>query len=148
MDNREHPTSLTVSLRASKTDVFQAGHSLLVGATGNLLCPVAAVLGYLATHPNVSGPLFIHEDGSPLSRSYLVQAVRAALASAGNLNLSRYSGHSFRIRAATTAARAGVLDSMIQTLGRWKSSAFLAYIRTRSEDITAVSRQLARQDTP
>ena len=67
VDNREHPTSLTVSLRASKTDVFQAGHSLLVGATENLLCPVAAVLGYLATRPNVSGLLFIHEDGSPLS---------------------------------------------------------------------------------
>ncbi len=148
VSNRERPTSLTVSLRASKTDVFQAGHSLLVGATGNLLCPVAAMLGYLATRPNVSGPLFIHEDGTPLSRSYLVQAVRAALASAGNLDLSRYSGHSFRIGAATTAARAGVPDSMIQTLGRWKSSAFLAYIRSRPEDITAVSRQLARQDTP
>ncbi len=142
VDSREHPTSLTVLLRTSKTDVFQAGHSLLVGATGDLLCPVAAVLGYLAIRPEVPGPLFIYEDGTPLSRSRLVQAVRSALASIGTIDLARYTGHSFRIGAATAAAQAGIPDSMIQTLGRWKSSAFLTYIRTRPEDLTAISRRL------
>ena len=52
VDNREHPSSLSILLRASKTEVFQAGHTLLVGATGDLLCPVAAVLGYLASRPS------------------------------------------------------------------------------------------------
>ena len=145
VDNREHPTALTVLLRASKTDVFQAGHSLLVGATGDRLCPVTAVLGYLAIRPNVPGPLFIFQDGLPLSRSRLVQAVRAALTSIGTIDLSRYAGHSFRIGAATTAARAGIPDSMIQTLGRWKSAAFLSYIRTHPEDISAISRRLVGQ---
>ena len=130
VDSYDHPTSMTMLLRTSKTDVFQAGHQLSVGATGDLLCPMAAMLGYLAVRPNGPGPLFIHEDGSPLSRFHLVQAVRAALASLGTVNHSRYSNHSFRIGAATTAARAGVPDSMIQTLGRWKSSAFLTYTCT------------------
>ena len=42
--------------------------------------------------------------------------------------LSRSSGHSFRIRAATAAAKLGVSNSMIKVLGRWlKSSAFTLY---------------------
>ena len=88
VDNRDHPTSLTVPLKASKTDVFQAGHSLLIGTTGDLLCPVAAILGYLAIRPDGPGPLFIYKDGTPLSRSRLVQAVRSALTSIGTIDLS------------------------------------------------------------
>ena len=40
-----------------------------------------------------------------------------------------YSGHSFRAGAATTAAKAGVEDSVIKALGRWESSAYLIYMR-------------------
>lgn len=36
--------------------------------------------------------------------------------------------HSFRIGAATSAAKAGIEDSTIHMLGRWSSSAFLVYI--------------------
>ena len=62
VDNRDHPSSLSTLLRASKTDVFQAGHTLLIRATGDLLCTVAAVLGYMASRPGSPGPLFILED--------------------------------------------------------------------------------------
>ena len=37
------------------------------------------------------------------------------------------------------AAKAGFDDSFIQTLGRWKSNAFTAYIRTSVEDVAAAS---------
>ena len=36
---------------------------------------------------------------------------------------------------ATTAARLGVSDSLIKTLGLWKSSAFMLYIRTPCSDL-------------
>ena len=59
------------------------------------------------------------------------------------MDATNYSGHSFRIGAATTAARAGFTDSFIQTLERWKSQAFTTYLRTPVEDLVAASARLA-----
>ena len=142
VDSHSAPTHMTVYLRQSKTDPFSVGSTLHVGVTGGNLCPVSAVLAYLAIRPRLHGPLFLFKDGSTLSKQRLVQALHQALSLAG-IDDSRYSGHSFRIGAATTAARAGVSDSLIQTLGRWKSSAFTLYIRTPWRQITAVSASLA-----
>ena len=141
VDNREHPTYLSVTLRQSKTDAFGAGITLYIGTTGDHICPVSAVLAYLAIRPPVTGPLFVHADGRPLSRVDLVVVVRRALSTTG-LDVTRFSGHSFRIGAASAAAQVGIPDSLIQTLGRWKSSAFLLYIRTPPSQLTAISRRL------
>ena len=53
------------------------------------------------------GPLFCYNDGSPLSRSGLVDKVSQYLHQ-GGVDPIHYSGHSFRIGAATTAAAKGV----------------------------------------
>ena len=132
VDSRSRPSYITVTLRQSKTDQFGVGTTIYIGKTGTNLCPVAAAPGLL----------FIREDGSPLSRSWLVRAVRENLTEAG-LDAMGYSGHSFRIGAATAAAQAGLSDSVIQLLGRWKSSAFLSYIRIPSERLTTVSSEMA-----
>ena len=55
-------------------------------------------------------------------------AVKEALDAAG-VESGQYSGHSFRIGVATTAAARGLEDSTVRTLGRWKSLAYLEYIR-------------------
>ena len=52
--------------------------------------------------------------------------VRDALAAAG-VDEGNYCGHSFRIGAATTAAKRGVEDSVIKTLGRWESTAYFQF---------------------
>jgi integrase len=96
------------------------------------------MLSYLAFRPAQAGPLFIHLDSS---RSYLVRVVREALQSAG-IDISRYNGHSFRIGAASTAAQVGLPDSFIQTLGRWKSSAILSYLRIPRTLLMNVTQQL------
>ena len=141
VDSRDHPSYLRIVLRHSKTDLFGAWVSYFVGATGDTLCPVVAVLSYLSVRPSGPGPLFVYQDGRPLSRVDLVAAVRQALAADG-LDVSRFNGHSFWIGAATTAAQVGVPDSVIQSLGRWKSSAFMTYVRTSPQQLTAISCRL------
>ena len=116
-------------------------------ATGASLCPVLAMLAYLARRPGQPAPLFMFRDGLPLSRPKLVQRLREALNSIG-VDDSGFSGHSFQIGAATAAARAGLSDSLIKTLGRWKSSAFSLYIRTPARQLAAASTALAAASTP
>ena len=53
------------------------------GRTDIDICPVVAVLAYMAVCPAVQGPLFIYADRSPLPRDKLVDAVRMALEQAG-----------------------------------------------------------------
>jgi len=144
VDSRVNPQVLLVHIRRSKTNPYGAGIRIFLGRTGDTnLCPVAAVLQYLAIRPSTPGPLFVFQTGCPLTRPLLVRHVRQALLQAG-INVSKYSGHSFRIGAATTAAKAGLRDSLIQVLGRWKSSAFTAYIRTPVDELIAVTPRLAR----
>ena len=88
------PLHLAVHLKRSKNDPFAAGMTLHLGAKGEALCPVSSMLGYLAICPTTLGPLFLFQDGSPLSRPRLVKSLCQALNAAG-VDCSGYSGHSF-----------------------------------------------------
>ena len=141
VDSHSDPSLVSIYLRHSKTDVFGVGAWVHMGRADRPICPVKALLGYLSVRGTSPGPLFRFADGSPLSRTKLVDAVRSALQGRG-VQVAGFNGHSFRIGAATAAAARGVPDSLIQTLGRWRSSAFLAYIRTPISTMAAVSPRL------
>ncbi len=143
-DSQSHPRLLEVRIKASKTDPFRRGVPINIGRTDWPLCPVAAILSYLVRRGSMEGPLFLFEDGKYLTRDCFVAAVRDALQRAG-LDSSLYAGHSFRIGAATTAARWGVPESLIKTLGRWESAAYMLYIRTLRETLGCVARTLVGQ---
>ena len=99
---------------------------IVLGVTRTDLCHVQALLEYLSLREREPGPLFLWSDGKPFTKTRLVEKVRLALKGAG-LPEKEFAGHSFQIGATTTASAAGVQDSTIQALGRWKSSAFLSY---------------------
>ena len=133
---------IRVFLRRAKTDPFGKGVNIFLGQSLNEICPVTALSNYLTRRPQRGqGPLFIHEDGSPLLKAQFVKKVKKALAHQ-NIDSSKYSGHSFRIGAATAAAAAGVPDHMIKMMGRWESSAYLLYVRTSRETLAALSKRL------
>ena len=143
VDNPQAPSAISINLKYSKTDQFRKGVKLVVGKTNNELCPVTALLSYLARRGNAPGPLFQWDNHLPLSKSKFVDHVRQAL-SAANIPAHSYAGHSFRIGAATTAASAGIEDSIIQTLGRWKSSAYLLYVRLNPSHLAKLSSTMAQ----
>ena len=55
------------------------------------------------------------------------------------LKASQYAGHSLRIGATTTAAKKGIEDSLIKPMGRWKTQAYLTYIKTTPDTLAKVS---------
>ena len=136
---------IKVHLKVSKCDQFSRGVNVFVGHTEDDLCPVVAVLNYIAQRGEQPGPFFRFSDHTPLTKPHFITKVRETLAAAG-VDCSSYSGHSFRIGVATTVAQPGVADSVIQALGGWTSAAFLGYIRTPWEQLARVARVLARTD--
>ena len=145
LDNRSSPQLIGINIKQSKTDPFRKGTMIFLGRSGHAICPVEAITSYLAVRSPQPGPLFMFETGSPLSRTALVKHLQEALQQAG-LDPTLYNGHSFRIGAATTAAKCGIEDSTIQTLGRWKSSAYLAYIKIPREQLASISSVLLREN--
>ena len=143
VDSHNHPSLLRVKLRRAKTDPIGKGVEIFMSRTGTVLCPVAAILHYMAVRPKGEGPLLIHADGSPLTRAQFVFQVKKALQTAA-IDSASYSGHSFRIGAASAAAAAGVPAYFIKMLGRWESEAYHLYIRTPRYALAAVSCLIAQ----
>ena len=139
VDCVSNPCLLRVKIKASKTDPFRKGVDIFVGKTANQLCPVSAMMAYLAKRGCKKGLLFRFEDNRLLTRERFVVRVKATLSAAG-VDCKPYSGHSFRIGAATAAGNHGLPPATIKTLGRWESSAYMLYIRMSREKLAAVSK--------
>jgi site-specific recombinase XerD len=123
-------SGLSVFISGSKTDQANMGATLYITpvAAAAQYCPVHAMSLYLKLRPQQPGPLFIHEDGRKLSRQQF-QAVLTKVATVLAWDTKRYTTHSFRIGAATTAAINGMSQEFIQKKGRWASLAVKSYIR-------------------
>jgi len=123
--NIAQPSFIKVRIKQSKTDPFRVGVDVIIGHTGGKLCPVPAVLNYLAKKGPGPGLLFRFEDGQPLTRQRLISSMREILQKVG-IDRSKYSGHSFWIGATTIAAALGIQDSslLIKIMGCWESVAY------------------------
>ena len=131
---------ISVFFSKSKIDLHSKGFTFFVGATGSHLCPVVAVLVYLAIRANTLGPLFLLSSGVTLTRKTFVICLKQRLLSVG-IDSSGCNGHSFKI-AAMTAARVGIPECTIKILGRWESSAYCLYVRTSRQQVTGISSNL------
>ena len=120
------------TIKASKTDPFREGVTLLITPTHHSICPIRALIRYLAKSPFHSSPLYKHKNGKCLTRPEVSRLIKKAVRKNG-INPKQYSCHSFRISAASTAAAAGISDSMITSLGRWRSECYQRYIRINKQ---------------
>ena len=124
-----HRKFFTLVIPRSKTDQFHRGHTIrLDQTTPSSICPVKHMKAYITPLPSTPRPLFTFSGGRPLTRRRCLRYLRQSLKHCG-YDPSQYNTHSFRIGAATTAAREGATVSTIQRLGRWRSNAVHTYIR-------------------
>ena len=101
-----------------------------------------ALTQYLYVRGSTPGPLFFLSDGTPLNRQW-PSSIQSILSTAGVPGC--YTGHSFRIGAATSAAYCALPDHLIKTLGRWSSDAYQIYICTPVSTNLGVASQLTWQ---
>ena len=139
--------SIQVFLKTSKTDRTRSGVRVHIGRSSSPVCALKALDIYLkartASFPHLapeSSPLFVNESGLPMSKSVFSKRLASLAAKVGIEG--KVSPHSLRIGAATVAWTEGFSDSQIQALGRWKSNAFLRYIRVSPASISRLSASL------
>ena len=120
-------------LRSSKNDPFHRGVSIIKHENSDFQ-PVDTMIKYIGLRKKsgarLQSPLFTKSEQNcwPLSRDTFIHFLCILLEKLGYDN-SKFSGHSFRIGASTSAAACGVEDHFIQTLGRWSSDGYIRYIR-------------------
>ena len=144
VDNWHDPQLISIRIKQSKTDPFRKGVSLILSKTNELVCPVTALLPYLAVRGSNEGPLFMMANQQYLTPSLFRASLFNTLKSVG-INTHEYNTHSFRIGAATSAKAAGISDLHIKMLGRWQSEAYQTYIKTPPEDLAKFSKLLVLQ---
>ena len=137
--NEKH---IELTLPASKTDPFRQGIQLIIAGSNDEACPVRAMKRLLAvdTHRQPRSPLFCvgRREQLPFTRQHVVQKLQELGISSG-LGPASWNGHSFRRGAATWAAEVGISETQIQTLGRWRSDAYKAYIEYSPEERISLS---------
>lgn len=103
----------------SKTDQAGKGMYLDFGRIAeSSICPVRIVQSFKEVRLALNGPFLIHADGAFLSRYQFVAVFKQCVTRVG-CDPVQFSSHSFRIGAATEAARAGLSQEVIRRIGRW-----------------------------
>ena len=95
-------------------------------------CPVKAYEEYLKCGHQGTGklPLIRTTEGSNYTGKDFNRDLKIILKGIVNYEAGPLTSHSFRAGLATWMAKAGCTDAEIQLTGRWKSDAFLRYIKT------------------
>ena len=130
-----------VSSSKPLSQILSARAAPFIGRGKYPLCAVHALLACLVIRGDGPGPLFLSQNGQPLSSALLTEWLWRIMASVGISG--QFSSHSFHMGAATVAKRNSIPDHLIQELGRWNSNAFQGYIRTPSTGLSPLSQKLA-----
>lgn len=132
----------------SKTDPFRRGQHLhLFSQRGDPTCPLEAVRN--ARRLQKSPWLFSLDGRNPVTRNQVLAALQQCLAAVDRrfgtkLAAAGIGGHSFRRGMATELAKAGIPDSLLQAMGRWRGASFRAYLELGADTIRAAATAVSR----
>jgi hypothetical protein len=137
-----------LTLKQSKADPFRKGVDIKLFCTNSALCPKCQLARYLKRRQYLfqgsasTDSCFINDNGAPLTRADFLRYLNITLTAAGFDN-KLYTGHSFRIGAATSAASVRIEDHLIKTMGRWSSDSYCRYIQTPASALHSAQVSLA-----
>lgn len=152
-DERKTADSVRIFFVASKADQNRQGCTITRARVtgrrpggGRPAGAFEALLELLDLHPDLPGraPLMTRLTASGytvVTRAEALVALRSMVAGTGR-DPAHYALHSGRIGGATQLAAQGMTDAQIQLAGRWKSRAFMVYVRDAREGAKAVSTAL------
>jgi len=123
-----HDHHFTLYLKHSKTDKNREGVIVYI-SVNTAFCPLISMLFYLRYRASADPqePLFVTQAGKTMSRTWFSCHLRLLCQFCG-LPPDRYTAHSLRIGAATTAAASAPV-STLKAMGRWSSAAYERYLR-------------------
>lgn len=138
-----------VTIRGSKTDQLRRGYvAVMTAVDGGEADPLRLVQDIFSALPTLDPqyPLMtVRGDGGALRAITCGEATRMvkALAVLQGQDPDLFGTHSMRVGGATTLAHAGEPARIIKKAGRWRSDAFMIYVRDNMADFARISRALA-----
>jgi hypothetical protein len=130
----------TIFLKRSKTDYDHRGVTIVLTASHDSVCPVAALQSLMERDPQPgSAPLFRLTNGA-FTRDAVINELENRLLIRG-ISPDGYRGHSFRKGAAQEAHNNGLTEEEIQTLGRWSSDTVHRYYKTNRKRVIQLHKQ-------
>ena len=121
------PKVIRITLKQLKTNQYRKCTHIYLGRTSHQVCPVKALIFYLDRCEGRPGPLFILPTNQLLTRVTFSEALSTIFQKL-NMYPHNFNTHSFRIGAATSAKQAGISNSHLKALGRWRSNTYLKYV--------------------
>ena len=79
VDNQQNPKMVRLHLKQSKTDQLGRGAHVVLGKTDQDLCPVTAVVTYIAGRGAHPGPFFLDSKRTPLNKPRFITEIRRVM---------------------------------------------------------------------
>ena len=128
-------SGVVIFVRSAKNDPSGVGYSLPYDKTTSPLDLTTVLYRWcVLARPTASSPM-MSTGQWVLNYTYLSKCCKRLAVQFG-MNPKHFRPHSIRYGGASMLAAAGVPDSQIMLIGRWKSSAFLRYIRLAVQSYT------------
>ncbi len=116
---------------------------------GSLFCPVVAFKRSLSFLKSSHVAAFVSRDEQghyfPLTKSTFINTFRDVLLSAGQEDITGFTGHSFRRGGASWAFQSGMPGELIQVCGDWTSDAYTRYLEFNMSNKIELAALFARK---
>ena len=147
-----HADEVVLTVRGSKTDIYNKGESRNHFATTDLLCPVKAAINLFRHYPQRyrggsedQAPLFRTEDGKVLPRAAVTSLLEASAKALG-MPEGDLGTHSLRFGGASAIWASYGDSQMVKRWGRWSSDSFQTYIWDARKSAQGVAEKMSKVD--